>query len=125
MRPTHIRHNSVFPQVNDGADNMALACEPARQYQTAFLDQVIGRLSSKRVLPLTGSGYNASMDVTDMGFLAFANTVAVGDRWITLPSVSRLGESAVPPGGYGCQTELLPAGTGRCCAGSGHAWIAC
>jgi hypothetical protein len=43
MRPTHIRHASVFPQVNDSADTMALACEPAGQYQTAFLDQVFGR----------------------------------------------------------------------------------
>jgi hypothetical protein len=49
MRPTHIRHASVFPQVNDSADTMALACEPTGQYRTAFLDQVIGRLSSKRV----------------------------------------------------------------------------
>jgi len=61
MRPTHIRHASVFPQVNDSVDNIVLVCEPTGQYRTAFLDQVIGRLSSKRVLPLGGNSHNAAM----------------------------------------------------------------
>ena len=54
---------------------MALARELARQDRTTFRDLVIGRLSSNRLLPLTGSSHSAAMGATEM-----VRTVTVARR---------------------------------------------
>jgi len=121
------RRRTLFLQVNSDLDDIFLDARP-RPF-TPKQRFMIAWSYYRTLVSLTSASVNGKQLERGDGFNGYElYRLRTWSRLVIareIPFRFRLEGPAVPPGGDGCQTELLPAGLGRCCADSGHAWIAC